>query len=82
MGNKIYVVTATSVYGPDISTNVYVKSTLEEAKEKFEELIEKCKKSADREITIDRSTPYKCEIQEDFDSDWTEVIQIFERKVK
>ena len=82
MENKVYAVTATSVYGPDISTNVYVKSTLEEAKKKFEELIEKCKKSTDREITINRNTPYKCEIQEDFDSDWAEVIQIFEREVK
>lgn len=81
MENKVYVVTATSVYGPDITTNVYVRSTLEQAKEKFEELIQKCKKSTDREITIDRNTPYKCEIQEDFDSDWTEVFQIFEREV-
>lgn len=81
MENKVYVVTATSVYGPDITTNVYVRSTLEQAKEKFEELIQKCKKSTDREITIDRNTPCKCEIQEDFDSDWTEVFQIFEREV-
>lgn len=80
MENKVYVVTATSVYGPDITTNVYVRSTLEQAKEKFEELIKKCKKSTDRDIVETRSE-FKCEIEEDLDSDWTEVFQIFEREV-
>ena len=80
MGNKVYIVTATSVYGPDISTNVYVKSTLEEAKEKLEELIKKCKKSTNRKLSEYRDE-FKCEISEDIDSDWVDVYQIFEREV-
>ena len=80
MENKVYVVTATSVYGPDITTNVYVRSTLEQAKEKFEELIQKCKRSTSRKLSEYRSE-FKCEISEDMDSDWVDVYQIFEREV-
>ena len=53
MGNKVYVVTATSLCGKlDISTNIYVCSTLDKAKEKMGDLIKKVQKSEDNQISI------------------------------
>ena len=80
MENKVYVVTATSIYGPEVDTNVFVFKTMEEATKKFEELKEYNKQECDHLGTIiDTSLVY--ESYDEQSGDMHYLYQILERGV-
>ena len=80
MENKVYVVTATSIYGPEVDTNVFVFSTFEEAQEKFVELKEDNKQDCEHLGTL-IDTPLVYESYDEQSGDMHYLYQILERKV-
>lgn len=79
MGNKVYIVTVTGAYGPEVDTNVSVRDTLEKAQEKFEEFIKKEKECFKGSKVIKSKT--RCEIYNEY-KDYVAIVQILEREVK
>lgn len=77
---KIYVVTATSIYGPEVDTNVFVFKTMEEAKEKFNELKEDNKQDCEHLGTL-IDTPLVYESYDEQSGDMHYLYQILEREV-